>query len=921
MDMNQVIASLAQMALNPDKRIQQVIAELREEYAKAKPTTTDSEEEYPESVSPPLQEMSPTTEPTPVFTSKPTQRLIKFSDKIDAQVMPELNVPLNALRTPDETEKADSEVAVYKDPNIYKYVTFGLEIKKAMEECQNIINSYNSIKTEGKEKVVDQDGMSLKQICEVMMGLDDSDSDFSNKLDMDAPIDIDTANTKLAELVENMPQILANMPEIASEFANASFELPEFASIMNSLPDVNSEAQLTPETLKQIRDLKLSKNRDSVKVTKNTTKRKISRRIKSNSGDIGTFTFEFDSTDLKEMLKDEAEIKALLKTKLKRKEEYKDFLFTISTQIVVKKIYEFLRDTESPDLSRFLADDLFSTHITAEMFARAAEVSETAVKDVLCMDELRDSVKARFEAWKNYVTTTYKSIPVGLVEHEIENMLDKFYFYIRDYTGKPRQRSEMDDKEKVDKKIDHTPKDDSTQKKELCESERNLSTNETPKPAMKILNVSFGNSIDSLLMKFQGDKRSMVKSMKINYVDVLKRCAESSQLVNWILADPAVAALHIEELMGFGLHCDKSPDFSTMSIEKKRSFFMDRIKAMNRHFMDSIPKSSVTGDEWLVMLYKLEQFENKIKAALVKLGPPVKTSQNASEAEILAAKGLSKIIGNNMRAVKKPEPVSQSAPASASVPPAPLPAKVEDKSETSPKPKDCNPNDRREVIIKCETLIAQKGNKPLKDSFDAIKSYLAGDAAKPENYHDHVMGIVSNLDYSALDEEMVEVLRFGGITISPPVPAVAQGNTIKVNFPAHCPEEIAKYSALRNAKQTLNAVAFKNLSRNGQSKSESDISSCDVPSSECKYTSDCLCTACKRDRSVCLGDIVKISFDPVNPEKSKCVLEEKKKEVKEVKVKTSVKSKPMPKQCENAPHNQHVCKGNIFRQIRFLFLY
>lgn len=946
-DMNQVLAAIAQMALSPDKRIQQAFENLKEEYANAKPTPTDSEDEqYPETVSPPLQEMSPTTsEPMPVYTPKPTQRLIvnKFSDKIDfnAQITPELNVPLNARRTPvlvkEETDKEitteNAEVAVYKDPNIYKYVTFGLEIKKAMEECQNIINSYNSIKTaDGKEKESEnQDGpLSLEQICEVMMSLDKNSAEFLNKIDVDEPIDINTANTKLAELVENMPQILANMPEIASEFANASFELPEFASIMNSLPEVNSEAQLTPETLKQIRELKFSKNRDSVKVTKNTAKRKISRKVKNNidtSDIIGTMTFEFDSRDITDLLKDEKELQALMKSKTHNKEDFKDLLFSISAQVVINKVFEYLKANKSPELAKCMEEELFAlpkNSINSEMYSKASTLFDNSVKDALSMDELRDSVRTRFNTWKHYVATEFKSIPVGLLDNEIEAMLDKFYHYIKDLASKQTQS----DRDKIIEKLEGCRKE-----QDYYDSEEDCApSKESLKQITKILSVSAGNTFDLLLMKMSrmtGEKRAALKNMRFKYVDVLKRCAESQQLVGWILSDPDLAANHIQELMGFAMkNQEKTPDFSTMVIEKKREYFMGRLKGINRHFMDNIPKKSLTGDEWLVMLYRLEQFENKIKEALVKFSPPVKTIQNASEAEILAAKGLSKIIGkaNNVRVIKKPEPVCQPAPAvvpvsapvtapasvSAPAPTAPASVKKEDKPEPlTPKPKECvTPNTRREVILKCEALIAQKGNKALKDSFDAIKWYLAGEVAKPEHYHDHVMAIVSNLDYSALDDEMVEVLQFGGITISPPAPTNKENN-MKVNLPAHNPEELAKYSAqaLRNAKQTLNAVAFKNLARNGQSKSESDISSCDVPSSECKYTSDCICTACKRDRSICLGDIVTITFDGTNPEKSKSVLEEKKKDVKEAKVKTPAKAKPVPKQCENATHQQHVCKG------------
>lgn len=130
-----------------------------------------------------LQEMSPTTsESMPVYTPKPSQRLLQVSKFLDrdevidfqSQITPEiLNVPLNARRTPILVEEEEKCIKVEdpKDPNVYKYVTFGREIKKAMEDCQKIINSYNSINKDGGKE--EQDGpLSLEQICEVMMSLD-----------------------------------------------------------------------------------------------------------------------------------------------------------------------------------------------------------------------------------------------------------------------------------------------------------------------------------------------------------------------------------------------------------------------------------------------------------------------------------------------------------------------------------------------------------------------------------------------------------------------------------------------------------------------------------------------------------------------------------------------------------------------------
>lgn len=891
-DMKECLAKLANFALNS-------------------PNQKEYTEKYPESVSPPLQEMSPTsTGPMPVYTPKPSQRLLtvnKFltvDDNVDftALIAPELNVPLNARRTPvlvkEETDKEikiqpseELVVDTTKDPNIYKYVTFGLEIKKAMEECQNIINSYNSIKDKGdgkdRESEMGDGPLSLERICEVMMNLDKNSGEFLYKIDTDEPLDINTANTKLVELVENMPQILANMPEIASEFANASFELPEFASIMNSLPDVNSETQLTPETLKQIRELKLSKNRDSVKVTKNTTKRKISRRVKNNvdtNDIIGTMTFEFDSKDITDLLKDEKEIQALMKNKSNNKEDFKDLLFSISAQVVINKVFEYLKQNESPELVKCLEEDkdLFSipkNSINSEMYSKASTLFDNSVKDALSMDELRDLVKSRFNSWKHYVATKFKSIPVELLENEIEAMLDKFYCYIQNLAGKQN----LNDSDKIYEKFEDLRKFNDP---EYYDSDDDCpASKESLKQITKLLSTSAGNTFDLLLMKMANmseDKKSAVKSLRFKYMDVLKRCTESQQLVAWILSDPDAAINVIEDLMGFPISILKT-DLSSQSVEKKRDHFIDKLKHLNRLYMESIPKKSLSGDEWLVMLYRIEQLEDKLKDSLVKLAPqPKSDKQNASEAEILAAKGLSVIIGKSAR-VKKPEPK-----------PVKKDEKIEKPTNEDGDNKKCNKNDA--LLAKCEAILTSKGEKTLLDSFYTIKSYITQGLPVPETYKKHVISICSSIDAKLLEEDLAESLKDDDDSDN--------SNKNVLTITTQNPEELAKYSAqaLRNAKQTLNAVAFKNMARNGQSKSENEA--CDTPRTDCKWTNDCVCNSCKDNDSVCLGDIVKISYeDP----KSKAGLE--KKEVKKAPVK---QAKPPAKACENATHQQHVCKGWCF---------
>lgn len=864
--MKECLAKFANFAVNsPDDD------NLQEEY------NMQADDKF-ESVSPPLQEMSPTTsEPMPLYNR--TKLLVNKVFNCDENNGPNENNDTKDNDHENNEAQIIDRVDDGKDPNIYKYVSFGIEIKRAMEECQNIINSYNSIKDTKEGKEQDEGPLTIEQICEVMVSLDKNSAEFLDKIDSDEPIDI-AANGKLAELIENMPQILANMPEIASklsEFANASFELPEFASIMNSLPDVNNEAQLTPETLKQIRELKLNKSRDNIKVTKNTAKRKSNRRIKNNidSNDIiGTMTFELDSKDLTELLKDEKEIQAMMKNKSNNKEECKDLLFSISAQVVINKVFEYLKQNKSPELAKCLEEDkeLFSlpkSRLNSEMYSKASTLFDNSVKDALSMDELRDLVKSRFNSWKHYVATKFKSIPMELLDNEIEAMLDKFYSYIQDLAGKQC----VNDSDKIIEKIDELRKnkDGKDSDSESCPASK-----ESLKQITKLLSTSAGNTFDLLIMKLSKmsqDKKSAVKSLKFKYMDVIKRCADSQQLSGWILLDPEIAANVIQELTGLPIEkTENVPDFNLLSNEKKKDYFIDRLRETNRNYMETLPKKALTGDEWLVMLYRLEQLEDRLKDALSKVTvTPPKPVQNqnqiASEAEILAAKGLSKIIGKaNVRIVKKDVPKP----------------KAEEKIDAQKLENDDKKLKNEALLLKCEAILTSKGEKSLLDSFYTIKSYITQGLPVPETYKKHVISICSSIDAKFLNEEIEESSKEDKQDDDKaPLSVIGSQN----------PELLAKYSAqaLRNAKQTLNAVAFKNMMKNGQSKSESDT--CDTPKSDCKWTSDCICNSCK---------------DSDNSEKGKNGLEEKKKEMKKQTVPKPVK--PQVK-CENSTHQQHVCKG------------
>ncbi|CAK1592100.1 unnamed protein product, partial [Parnassius mnemosyne] len=749
-----------------------------------------------------------------------------------------------------------------------------------------------------------------------MMSLD-KNAEFLEKMDSDESIDLGAANTKLAELVENMPQILANMPEIASklsEFANTSFELPEFASIMNSLPDVNNEAQLTPETLKQIRELKLNKTRDSVKVTKNTAKRKNNRRIKNNfdnSEVMSTMTFELDSKDISELLKDEKDLQGLMKNKTNNKEDFKDLLFSISAQVVINKVFEYVKQNKSPELVKCIEEDrdLFGkTTLTPEMYTKESTLFDNSVKDALSMDELRELVRSRFNSWKHYVAAKFKSIPIELLENEIETMLDKFQSYIQDLAGKQC----ANDTDKITEKIEEVRR--SMEGETDSDNESCAASKESLKQITKLLSPQAGNTFDLLIMKLSKmteDQKNTVKSLKFKYIDVVRRCIDSQQLINWILSDPETAADVILEHTGLpAKKPDSVPDFAVMTLDRKKDYFTERLRGMNRIFMQTLPKKALTGDEWLVMLYRLEQLEESLKETFAKILPPVKVNsqtQIASEAEILAARGLSKIIGksNAVRNVKKTnaEPLK--------------PVKKEEKAseavEIKEIPKETDKDDRKckndALLAKCEAILTSKGEKTLLDSFYTIKSYITQGLPVPETYKKHVISICSSIDAKLLDEDIEETLKLKTDDKNEDGdPEVSKDKTPLSVIGSQNPELLAKYSAqaLRNAKQTLNAVAFRNMMRNGQTKSESDA--CDTPKSDCKWTNDCICNSCKSSDvtgSVCLGDIVKQCYDM--EAKSKNGLEEKKKEAKQAKP-LPKQAKPAAKVCENASHQQHVCK-------------
>lgn len=823
----------------------------------------EAEVKFSDSVSPPLQEPSPTSAgPMPVF-SKSTQRLLpvnKFLQKneIKEDVANESAADVKPPPTAQDVDVAQAEPKQDADKGERKYGSFGQEIKKAMEECQNIIDSYT-----GTESDPGNDNVSLEKMCEVMLRLNDEPAGGPGE-------DPGAHNARLVQLVESMPQILANTPAIAcqlSEFTNSPFEIPGLASIVSSLPELGSDAQLTPETLKQIRELKLNKIRDSVKVTKNTAKRKTTRRLRSD--DVSTLTVELDGRDITQLLKDEGGVACL---KRGGRDDYKEMLLSVSAQFVANNVFEFdSKQNKSPEPSRGLEEsrDLLSLqkkYFNSEMPAEATVPFGNSVKEALSMDELmREMAKSRFNAWKQYAATKVKSIPVSeLLAHEIESVLDKFYGFIQDLTVKQCEN----DADKIVEKIDEYRRNadmDEDSDPDSCPASK-----ESLKQITKLLSTSAGNTFDLLIMKLSkmAEKDFAVKSLKFKYLDVVKRCSESVQLAAWIQNDPETAANIILDMSDLKAEKpDSNPELKNQTNKKKRQYFLQRLKALNRAYMESLPKESITSEEWLVMLYMLDNFEEKMKDSFTKINPPTKPSQS-NEAEIVAARGLSKIIGKSSA---KP------------------PSKVEPKPKREEKPEKPVTEDnktRNEVVLsKCEAVLTTKGEKALLDSFNTIKSYISKGIPVPESYKQHVVAICSNVDAKLLDCELVETLKA----------AFEDGEQIVLETQSS--EELAKYSAqaLRNAKQTLNAVAFKTMTKPAQ---KADGEACDTPRTDCKWTSDCVCDTC----SPTLDDTGRKAF------------EKAKKSVEEFfaskygKKPVAKPPKAQPKVCETASRQSHVCK-------------
>ncbi|XP_050678453.1 uncharacterized protein LOC126974824 [Leptidea sinapis] len=782
----------------------------------------EDDKKYPDSVSPPLQELSPTTsEPMPVYQKPqrnlmPVNKLLNCSDKSEVE----------NVEVPTEKNVVPENIA-----NVYKFVTFGLEIKKAMEECQNIINTYNQDQADNDK--ADTDGpLSLDQIVEAMMDLEKNSPETLEKIESDDLHLYVTNGNKLTEIVENMPQILANMPEIASklsEFANASFELPEFASIMNNLPDVNTDAQLTPETLKQIRELKLVK-RDGVKVTKNTAKRKNKPRVKCSDSEVIDLILE-----CKDNVKDEKQNVA---------KDDKD------TAQGTGKVANYVHKNESPILAKYLEEKDMSLpkNIRSESFLKASTLFERAVKDAHSMDELKSVMRLKFNFWKEYIATKLRNIPVELLQNEVEGMLEKFYTHIQEMSCEQTTKQIDDLVDKVEEMRDAKDKDDDEE--EGCQAAK-----ESLRQITKLLSTSAGNTFDLLIMKLANmspDKKSSVKILKFKYYDVIKRCADSQQLAAWIMVNPHLAIQVIQELTGMPITKEEPPNQGKLiPSSAKVDYFMSKLREMNRNYMKCIPKTALCGDQWLIMLFKLEEVERLLKESFLKIRQvevkpqPTKTNQNQpSEAEILAAKGLSKIIGKSSCPVKKEPP------------------------KEKPEPKKIDTDDKKTkndaLLAKCEAILTSKDDKALLESFYTIKSYITQGLPVPETYKKHVISICCSIDARLLDEDIEETLK-----------GKCDDEKLSVSGSQN-PERLTKYSAQALKKQTLNEIPFENIDLDDEAGDKNS----------CKYTNDCACDNCRASD----------------------VSEEKAAEWKARR--PMLKAKAVQKPSETATHQQHVCKGN-----------
>lgn len=895
----------------------------------------DETQALPESMSPPLQELSPTiVGPVPVYSSKSNQNMLlinsllnqlrnlttdKTTDEIGTNfesqpVMPAPDVfnisPINARRTPmliedvivdkstfdvklntdklvdsiENIQNAHSKCGEQnpRDPNVYNYVTIGMEIKKAMEECQNIINSYGKEdeatnenqpadtaeqndedkKDDAKEPIEADTSLSLEQIYEVMMSLDKNSAEFLEKMEKDNP-DTEEATVeevKVTEVTEETPQEEVNMPELVSELSKYVFKpvnLPYFMTMMSSMLEVNNESQLTPETLKQIRELKPKKCKDSVKVTKNTTKRKNIRKQRNSldSDFRSSIVFESDGKEVVDVSKYEKELE--------------NILLSESAQAAFTKVFEYIEQSKDLD-----DDDHNRQLLRPQLLSKLSLLFDSSVKDALSLRELMQMVKWRSGTWKRFLAKKFKNIAPEVLDREMSDMSSKFYVYAKDLA---ENQTEEEYNLVIKKIIEATDK-------ERAEAESADPSVKSAKPPKKI---------DTQL------------DLRFRYIDVIKECNEFIDLPNSIMLDPEVAIGTILEMTDIAYETPENvPDFDTMSVHQKAEYFMNRLRDTNRIFMSTIPKTALNVDEWIVLLYILQQLELMVCCNFIKLTPPKpkpvhRNLDEAPEAELLAGRGLSKLIRQSSgKNVKKPKP-----------PPKPKPTpspKTDDKPkpvETADKPvapdADEPANTGNSKTKKVESI-----SKQIKSCISLGKQAKA--MASKIKLSDHIEIIIPEQIASSCDAISMETIKCcqihkEDVEYVKMDPADEQMVTVAIEH-----DMVTKYTSLavRSAKQTLNAVAFKNMVRNGQLPSEAS-----APKTDCKWTSDCSCASCKNGENgaVCLGDIVKQCYEIET--KSKGVDENQPPpELKEPAPAMKQAAKPQAKaKSEHMPN--HDCKG------------
>lgn len=81
----------------------------------------------------------------------------------------------------------------------------------------------------------------------------------------------------------------------------------------------------------------------------------------------------------------------------------------------------------------------------------------------------------------------------------------------------------------------------------------------------------------------------------------------------------------------------------------EHAMFVEKLQAVNKDYVDKLLKQNFTGEDWILTMNELQKLERKLKSAVGKQpasspAAPTKNTDEAREAELLAGRGLSKLI-------------------------------------------------------------------------------------------------------------------------------------------------------------------------------------------------------------------------------------------------------------------------------------